>query len=298
MDSREEITGIIGELGFTALEAEIYVYLLQHSPATGYKIAKGINRSFTNTYKALAGLQARGAILVDESESKLSRAVPVGELMDQLEARFAEQRRRAEAAVRRLPLSPGDTGIYRFTSTDQVYERFRTMLRDVEERALTELFPGPCERLRGPVEEAAARGLDVSVRTYAGETLEGVRMVHSPFSETNMELWNSQWMSLFVDGRQFLLAHLSLDGERVHEAIWSANLFLSRALYSHVNADLHHYAFRPFLDRATSVEELRREYLRIESEFPPGGDLGFRDLLDFFPGGPESDPRERQGDRK
>jgi len=165
MDSKAEIVGIIGELGFTALEAEIYVYLLQHSPATGYKIAKGIGRSFTNTYKALAGLQARGAILVDESESKLSRAVPVGELMDQLEARFTEQRRRAEAAVRRMPLSPTDTGIYRFTSADQVYERFRTMLRDGEERALAELFPGPCERLRGPVEEAAARGLDLSART-------------------------------------------------------------------------------------------------------------------------------------
>ena len=296
MDNKQEIIDIINELGFTSLEAQIYVFLLQHSPATGYKIAKGIGRSFTNTYKALAALQSRGAILVDESESKLSRAVPVEELMDQLQARFTEQRRRAETAVNRLPLSPADTGIYRFSSVDQVYERFRVMLRECEERALAELFPGPCKRLRQPVEEAAAGGLDISVRTYTGETLKGVRMIHSPFGEANMETWNSQWLALFVDGRQFLLAHLSQDEKGVYEAIWSANLFLARAFYSYINADLHHYSFRPMLEQAASVDRLREEYLRTESLFPPGGDLGFRDLVEFFPGmsggGPAGDKGE------
>ncbi len=295
MDNKQEIIGIIEGMGFTALEAEIYVFLLQHSPATGYKIAKGIGRSFTNTYKALAGLQARGAILVDESESKLSRAVPVEELMDQLQARFTEQRRKAEAAVDRLPLSPADTGIYRLTAVDQVYERFRVMLRECKERALVELFPGPCKRLRGPVEAAAANGIDISLRTYADETLEGVRMIHSPFSETNMETWNSQWMALFIDGRQFLLAHLSQDEKGVYEAIWSANLFLARAFYSYINSDLHHYSFRPLLEQATSVGQVREEYFRTETLFPPGGDLGFMDLVEFFPGMSGGDPAKGEG---
>ncbi len=296
MDSKQEIIGIINELGFTTLEAEIYVFLLQHSPATGYKIAKGIGRSFTNTYKALAALQARGAILVDESESKLSRAVPVDELMDQLETRFAEQRRKAVAAVNRLPLSPVDTGIYRLTSVDQVYERFRVMLRECKERALAELFPGPCKRLRQPVEAAAARGIDISVRTYTGETLEGARMIHSPFGESNMDTWNSQWMALFVDGRQFLLAHISQDQKGVYEAIWSANLFLARAFYSYINSDLHNYSFRPLLEQASSVDELRSEYKRTEDLFPPGGDLGFKDLVEFFPGMSGDSPTGEKGE--
>ena len=52
-------------LGSTMLEAEIYVYLVQHSPASGYKIAKAIGRSFPSTYKAVVSLQAKGAVLVD-----------------------------------------------------------------------------------------------------------------------------------------------------------------------------------------------------------------------------------------
>ena len=74
MPAFERCVELIREFGFTALEAEIYVYLLQESPATGYKIAKGIGRSFTNVYKAISALRSKGAILVDEGSNRLSRA--------------------------------------------------------------------------------------------------------------------------------------------------------------------------------------------------------------------------------
>jgi len=269
----------LNELGFTALESEIYVYLLQHSPATGYKVAKGIGRSFTNTYKALSGLESKGAILVDRGEHKLSRAVPIEELMDQIEARFREKRRIAVEAVKKLPSSEDDNRIYHLATEDQVYERFRQMLHECTERALLELFPGPCASLRGPVEEAAARGIVVAARVYAGETLAGVQMIQSPFSEMNKTVWRSQWLALFVDGRQFLLGHLVQGGGGVYECVWSASPFIARAFYSFVNSDLHHYAFLPHLEGAASVEELRVEYDRLQKVFPVGGDLGFKDLI-------------------
>jgi len=166
-----EITEALVNTGFTSLEADISVYLLQHSPATRYKLAKGIGRSFTNTYKALAGLQTKGAILVDESEHKLSRAVPIEELMDQLEARFREKRRIAVEAVRELPSHEADNRIYHLASVDQVYERCRRMLQECQERVLLELFPEPCTQLRDPVEAVAARGITVAARVYDQESL-------------------------------------------------------------------------------------------------------------------------------
>ena len=102
---------LLSQLGLTTLEAEIYVYLVQHSPASGYKIAKGIGRSFPSTYKAVVSLQAKGAVLVDDGKSRLSRAVPVEELVSHLERRFCEQRSAAVAALNQLPNSPEDTRI-------------------------------------------------------------------------------------------------------------------------------------------------------------------------------------------
>jgi hypothetical protein len=283
MAATGEIVQIIKSFGFTDLESEIYVFLLQHSPASGYKIAKGIGRSFTNTYKALAGLESKGAVLVDEAKSRLSRAVPIEELMDQMEARFRERRKQAIAAVNRLPLSPSDRRIYHLASADQVYERFRCMLKECEERALMELFPGPCAMLGEAVEETARRGITVAARVYAGEHLAGVQVIQSPFGDQNLDTWRSQWLALFVDGRQFLLGHLSLDGKGVYEAVWSANPFIARAFYSYVNSDLHHYSFAPFLKTASDIDSLRKEYDLFQDSFPVGGDLGFIDLAALFP---------------
>src|SRR5262244_1295461 len=83
-------------LGFTALEAEVYTWLLGEPGATGYRIAQGIGKPVANTYKALESLQKKGAILVEEDESRLCRAVPPEELLTQLERGFASSR--ADAA--------------------------------------------------------------------------------------------------------------------------------------------------------------------------------------------------------
>jgi hypothetical protein len=269
-------------MGLTTLEAEIYVYLLQHAPASGYKIAKGIGRSFPSTYKAVAALQAKGAVLVDDDKKRLSRAVPVEELMSQLERRFRQSRSAAAAALDQLPVTPDDNRIYQLTSVDQVYERARRLLEECEQRALLELFPGPLARLRESIEQTAARGADLTARVYEPTNLRDVRLIHSPFGEQDLGIFKTQWLALLIDGRQFLLAHLLKGGAGVFSATSGANPALARALYDHANSDFHHYAFRPFLEKAKSVAELRAAYERLAEVFPPAGDLGFKDFLEEF----------------
>ena len=282
MSAVEEVTQLITELGFTSLEAHIYVYLLQHSPATGYKVAKGIGHSFTNTYKSLASLKSKGAVLVDEGESKLSRAVPMEELLDQFQSRFTDLRKRATEAMTHLPPSVEDTRIYQLATIPQVIERCRSMLASAEERVLMELFPEPLDMLRDAVEATAARGVDVSARLYAPGSLAGVRIVQSPFGEKTIDMMRSQWVAAFVDGRQFLLGHLYTGGKGVYQAIWSRNPYLARPFYDYVNSDLHHYVFRSRLESAQSLDEARAAYRKTEAEFPPGGDLGFREMQALF----------------
>ncbi len=48
--------------GFTPTEAKVYLALLQVSPATGYAVAQAAKLARANSYDALEGLAARGAV--------------------------------------------------------------------------------------------------------------------------------------------------------------------------------------------------------------------------------------------
>jgi predicted transcriptional regulator len=282
---------VMTEIGFTPLEAEIYVYLLQNSPATGYRIAKAIGRSFSITYMSLDALAEKGAIVVDDGKSRLSRAVPIEELLDQIEHRFRQQRERAIAAVRELPDSVADDRIYRLTSVEQVYERCRAMLGRSRSRILMEVFPEPLGDLREAIEEAARRGVDITARVYAPTTIEGVRIVVSPWGEENLRIMKAQWLAIFADGREFILGNVLSGGKGVQQVVWSASSLLSLALYDYVNSYLHHYSFRPLLEAAGSLEELRSQNKRLEEVFPRWGGLDWATVLSPKRGEEENNSR-------
>lgn len=282
MNPKTEIQTILKELGFTDLEADIYLYLLQNSPATGYKIAKGIDRSFAITYRALNTLQTKGAIMVEAGKNRRTCAVPIQEFMQQKEAQFSDRKKRILEAVRQLPECVHDNRIYQITSLEQVYERCKGMLESAQQRVLIELFPEPIGQLQTTLSDIASRGIDVTARVYSPTTIPGIQIIQSPIGQQTIQAFNSQWLALFVDGRQFLLAQLMADNSGVHYAVFSSNLILSRAMYSYVNSDFHHYSFREILFSSDSIEEARTIYQQMEQMFPPGGDAGFQELISQF----------------
>src|SRR5262249_12589126 len=166
-DAFQSLTG----LGFTELEAEVYVALLQHSPVTGYRVAQSIGRPVANTYKAIESLQQKGAVLVDEGSSRLCRAVPADELLAQLERRFERRRHQAASALASVRAAPEDDRVYQLQSVEQVFERCRRMLDGCEQAAVLDIFPKPLEELREAVERAARRGVRVAVKAYAPAAL-------------------------------------------------------------------------------------------------------------------------------
>ncbi len=63
-------------LGFTGAEAQIYVFLLQHSHSTGYEISKGAGLPRANTYQALETLVAKERITAVSPDPVRYVAVP------------------------------------------------------------------------------------------------------------------------------------------------------------------------------------------------------------------------------
>lgn len=257
-DSIEESVRHLASLGFTELEAAVYVYLVENSPATAYRVAQGIGKPVANTYKAVESLQQKGAVLVDETKTRLCRAVPPDELLGRLEKSFETRREAAAQSLARLRPAGGDhDGIFTLTSPEQVYERCAQMLERARDVVLLDAFPDALDRLRPALEAVAARGVPVAVQAYAPAEMKGVDVIIPLGADRVQERWTGQWVCLMVDGAEYLFAYLDTNGKAVHQAIWSESAFLSWVHHSNLGGFLRSQLLERLLQDGTSVEEMK-----------------------------------------
>lgn len=225
-------------LGFSGIESLVYCFLLQESPATGYRVSHAIGKPTANTYNAIAALAQRGAIIVDDSASRLCRAVPPGELLDRLNREFETKRKDAEAELSKIRQASGDDRVYQLTSVEQVVERARAMLGAAKRAVLLDLFPRAMQLLRDDLQAAAKRGARVVVRAYVPVEIKGVDVVVTNDAARILATWPGEHMSIAVDANQFLIALLSKDTQSVHQAIWSNSTLLSCLQYNALHVEL------------------------------------------------------------
>lgn len=63
------------KLGFSPIEATVYITLCKHGPLTGYEVAKLCNSSRSNVYAALYSLQEKGKCYLAEGEA--TKYIPI-----------------------------------------------------------------------------------------------------------------------------------------------------------------------------------------------------------------------------
>ena len=231
------------ELGFTEIEARVYGFLVEESPATGYRIAHAIGKQPANTYKAIAALETRGAIIVEQGDTKQCRAVPPPGVAGQPGAKsFA--RSRSQAGASGWPRCRGDRPIRGFITSRasiRFVQRAKAMLERAERIVLCDLFPAPFELLADALRDAAGRGVRIAAKVYAGETLGGDRTGQELLEvEKSLSDWPGQQLSVVVDAEEHLLSLLSHDMRSVHEAVWSNSAYLSCMQHNHIASELRY----------------------------------------------------------
>jgi len=219
-------------LGFTELESAAYQFLLRDSPATGYRVAQGIRRPVANTYKAIESLRAKGAVVVENSEGKLVRAVPAKELLRRIESDFVRRRKHAAQTLSTISARPDDDAVYRLDSIEQVYERCRAMLRRATSVVALDLFPAPFRALRADIERCVARGVMVAMQVYEPVVLRGAEVVVNARAAQVLSRWSGQWINIARDSAEHLVALLDADAETIEHATWTASAFLAHIAYS------------------------------------------------------------------
>ncbi len=224
----------LAQLGFTNLEAEIYAFLVGESPATGYRIAQAIGKPAANTYKAIQTLERKGAVVVEDGVSRQCRAVPVDELLGRISREFQTHRDLASRALKELGQPKADDRVYQIRSLEGLTQRLRQMIVDSKEIVLASVPAPVLKEVRAEVLEAAARGVDIVIRSDSEDELPGVEsvaresMVEAPWQE----------LQVVVDGDQHLVAFLTREGE-LEKAVWSGSSFLSLIHHRGLAAELN-----------------------------------------------------------
>lgn len=206
--------------GFTALESEIYAFLLKESPATGYRIAQAIGKPAANTYKAIQSLEAKGAVLVDEGSTRMCRAVAYDELLNRLARQFEEQRVHAAATFASIEVVGEDDRVYSLRSREQVVQLCRQMIAEAEVEIHVCAEAKLVKELQQEISNAVSKGIRVDVLSADASEIDGVE-VTKPFWRGGVR----GEVRIVADGVQSIVANF--DGEALAQAFWTRNPFLT-----------------------------------------------------------------------
>jgi len=232
MSAQSESMQMLQSLGFSELEATIYTFLLQEAPATGYKIANAIGKPIANTYKGINALQDKGAILMDEGDNRLCRAVPPKELFAQMQQALRQRCEQAVETLARFHSAPEDERVYRLHTREQVIERARQMLARCRQVALVSAFPQILEEIQADLEAVAERGVGVLLKAYRPIEVKSAQIVFSNEADLLLSQYPGEELNLVTDAEEHLLALLGKEETGVVQAIWSASAFLSVVQYN------------------------------------------------------------------
>lgn len=269
------------ELGFTRIEAEIYIFLSQNSPATGYRIARGLGKPVANVYQSIQTLEKKGAILVEEDVNRLYRVVPPKELLGQLQRQFLDKKEQAEATLTTLVNPEEDDRVYKLSSPEQVLERCRQMLRTGNQIIVIDAFPNILALLKDDIEQAARRNVNVAVNLYQPMQLTGVQIFARIDGANIIKRWPGEWINIVIDGEEYLLAFFEKNLDQVIQAIWSSSSYLSWVYYSALMAELQLAMIKRRLKEGASIRELQSMLEQYEKFFIIDAS-GYQKLLERF----------------
>lgn len=236
----------LSELGFTGLESAIYAFLLRHSPATGYRIAQGIGKPIANTYKAIATLHEKGAIEIEDGETRLCRPVPSNELISRLERQFESRKNSARDLLSAIESSVEDERIYQLRTRGQAIERVREMLHRAETIALVRAGGTVLQDLKADFQRVSA-----DVRVLVATDLEIDLGRAEVYDGTEDEFL----LAVVVDGIEALFGRL--DG---HEfiGVWTRSEVIAEIQHAGLAAQINVLAAHARLDEGASTKRISK----------------------------------------
>ena len=266
------------ELGLNDLESQVYAFLLQHPPMTAYRVGKLLGRATANVYKAIESLARRGAVLVEDGDNRVCRAVPVDEFFEHLKSNFLHSTREAADALSELERPVFDERVYRLESVPALFDRARNMLASADTVVIIDAFPRSLKALKEDIGAAARRGIRVLVKAYAPFDVDGVDVVLGSDPRATFSAWRGEQINLVVDGRELLVALLDAELTRSDQAIWTRSLYMACSLHAGLAAERTLVKLRILVEKDPTLDQLKA-LVRGHQFLRDGGVPGYKELV-------------------
>jgi sugar-specific transcriptional regulator TrmB len=257
--AHDKILEALSLLGLTPLEAEVYRFLCAESSATGYRIAQATGKPVGNIYKAIEGLESKGAVIcADDADSRVVRAVPPKEFVSRVRQSVEKACALTQA---RLAMPMGDEPdhrLYELSEASQVLARARAMLESASSFVIATVCPALVRELADDFAEAAARGVHVGVKIFERVEIPGVQIFVDHRGVAAVHSGPGQWLVMTADGRDILQALFDAEGEQVQTASWSEHPLLAWALFSGLSSDIQMEMVRRKIRDGASADEIAK----------------------------------------
>ncbi|OLT38637.1 transcriptional regulator TrmB [Actinomadura sp. CNU-125] len=174
--STRDVLEHLRRLGMPGYEAKAYVALVAAGrPVNGYEVAKrsGVPRS--TVYETLGKLVARGAAYEVRGSSDATEYLPLPPeaLLDRMRREFDGSVAALRTALPAVATAPEAPPIHGLKDAETMLDRAEDVVAAARRDLFVSSWPQEMRRLRGPVEEAAARGVDASVVAFGEDAAPG-----------------------------------------------------------------------------------------------------------------------------
>jgi hypothetical protein len=122
-------------------------------------------------------------------------------------------------------------------------------------------------------------------------------VILEPNYENIGKRWTDQWSNLYVDGSQFLIAHMETGGGEVRQAIWSESSYLAYTFQTTFFCELAYAELKSAFGRGLDHDQLKQTFAETQKYFVQ--DLpGYSRLTDWADRRDDRRATEREGEEK
>ena len=216
------------DIGFSNLEAVIYLEILRHGGNTGYSLAKKLNKSRSNVYHALESLVSKGAIVGNiTSGSRSYTAFPLDSYLKRLQYDLDKKMSRAKELLKDIKPVEYKYGIYPLGNMQQVYEKALELINNSDDRIVIALKSLIADNVKKALIKAVKRGVKVLIECYPpAPDIAGADFAVFESSIDPQEIFFN-WLELMVDTDKYIFSLFNDKDNSLYKAIWCTDPYVS-----------------------------------------------------------------------